>query len=332
MTRRIARRYDVTAVRYAIPVLFLIPYLCPAQSQIVQAAKSPDTLARFLESHHEIDWAGLRRSLGLPKSQYWMAPCGGGFWAADRQCTVEVQQIERPRQVILIIRGDIVAVSAEYLRFVWDAKGGWHFAGEYNADQMYSNRGVYHFLEFGERVFLAVSSDHSQNGFATQQVMEDWFDLSQPGFAPVFSITLDGSNGRFGFGLSREIHASCGFNRAPGVETIEVDLRVTYGEYGTSNDESYVGIYERRTNEAKFTIRRAYEGQDRKPFPPADFVDLDDPFSGIVNEKLLVYSLPSLREIASGTDDDAKSWLRLVLDHIKDTPEKRILLSVMKSH
>jgi hypothetical protein len=41
-----------------------------------------------------------------------------------------------------------------------------------------------------------ISSDHSQNGMAAQQVLEDLFDLTQPDFDPVLSVTVAGSEYR----------------------------------------------------------------------------------------------------------------------------------------
>jgi hypothetical protein len=34
-------------------------------------------------------------------------------------------------------------------------------------------------------------------------------------------------------------------------------------------------------------------------------------------------------KIATGTDPDARQWLQSVLDHAKDTPEKRALLELL---
>jgi len=86
-------------------------------------------------------------------------------------------------------------------------------------------------------------------------------------------------------------------------------------------------VYERRTNEKTFTVRSAYSGADRRTtISTRDFEELADPFSGLSNEKLLIYALPGLQKIAAGSDPEAKEWLHSILDKAKDTPEKRALL------
>jgi len=94
-----------------------------------------------------------------------------------------------PDQAILIIRGGALSYTLEYLRYLKDPKSGWRFAGENNAFQR--NSPSHHKVtRIYNKPFLTISSDHFQNGVATQQVLEDWFDLTMPDFEPVFSATL----------------------------------------------------------------------------------------------------------------------------------------------
>jgi hypothetical protein len=173
--------------RLAVALVFSA--LCHAQpatpsDEIAVAVKSPETLAGYLESHRTIDWKFLRKTLGLKESEYWIAPCGSDVPAAEAPCSAELAAVLNPGQTIVIVRGGNISYTVEYLRYLQDAKGGWQFAGENSAIQR--NSPSHHkFTRFGNKPFLAISSDHSQNGAATQQILEEWFDLTQPDFEPV---------------------------------------------------------------------------------------------------------------------------------------------------
>jgi hypothetical protein len=47
------------------------------------------------------------------------------------------------------------------------------------------------------------------------------------------------------------------------------------------------------------------------------------------NERLVYYAFPQLKKVASGTDEEAKEWLRLILSQAGDTPEKRALTDLL---
>ena len=296
------------------------------------AVKSPRTLARYVESHSAIDWTILRNALGLKQSEYWLAPCGSNFPVAEAPCSAELAMVLHPDQTIVVIRGGFLAYTVEYLRYLQDPKSGWQFEGEYSAYQKHSPS-HHKFMRPWGKPFLTISSDHSQNGMATQQVLEDWFDLTQPDFKPVLSITVDGSESRFNIGVWRTMHATFSLSQPGGIETVSLILDVHFEGIGLNQQDSYVGVYERRAGEKKFTLRNAYSGPGRRtPMATTDFEELADPFSGVSNEELLAYALPGLQKIAAGSDSDAKDWLRSVLNHAGDTPEKRLLLGLLAKH
>src|ERR1035438_10383772 len=74
-------------------------------AEIAATAKSPVALARYVESHKTVDWKALRSTLGLKESQYWLAPCGSNFPAAEAPCSAETVTVANPEQAIVIIRG-----------------------------------------------------------------------------------------------------------------------------------------------------------------------------------------------------------------------------------
>lgn len=208
--------------------------------------------------------------------------------------------------------------------------GAWRFAGEASAIQR-NGPSHYELRHFGIKPFFTITSDRSQNGVAVQQVLQNWFDLTQPGFAPVFSITLRGSESRFGFGVGRTIEAAPALAESRGIETFQVALSIRFKGPGLNEPASYTGVYERRDGAPKFALRDAYsETPHRAPMPKEDFAELADPFSGISNEKLLSYALPGLKKIANGPDGDAKEWLRSILRNTNDTVPKRLLTDLLR--
>ena len=271
----------------------------------------------------------MRNVLGLKDSEYWFAPCGDSAPVNDAPCSAEITTVANPEQAIVIIRGGDASYTVEYLRYLQDPKGGWRFAGE-NTAPTRNGPSNHEVMLVAEKPFLKISSNHSQIGFSVSQELEDWFDLTQPGLEPVFSFTADGGENRFSVGVGRDIHAQCSLSQASGLERIDLILNVNFNGPGLDLDAMYLGIYDRRSDEKKFVLRNAYSGLDRRTMMSTkDFKELADPFSGLPNEKLLAYALPGLRKIAMGSDPEARAWLQSILEHAKDTPEKRMLIDFL---
>jgi hypothetical protein len=119
-------------------------------------------------------------------------------------------------------------------------------------------------------------------------------------------------------------------SQTAGLERINVILFVHFTAVGLDFPAQYNAVYDRPQGQKKFTLRSAGTGLGFGPaMPTKDFEELANPFQLPSVEKLLVYTLPGLREIASGSNADARKWLQSVLDHAKDTPEKRTLLELL---
>jgi hypothetical protein len=93
----------------------------------------------------------------------------------------------------------------------------------------------------------------------------------------------------------------------------------------------YVGTYTRSRN-SKFSLQTVRTNDRLPAISNSDFEKLSQIDSDLTNERLIVCTLPRLREIAGGGDKDAKDWLKAMLDHCKDTPEKRTLLDLLSKH
>jgi hypothetical protein len=300
------------------------------EPDISLAVKSPLTLARYVETHSTVDWKILRSGLNIKDSQGWFAPCGGNAPANEAQCSAETVTVTHPDQAIVIIRGGKFSFTDEYLRYLRDPSGNWKFAGENSAFKRFgpSNHAL---IRLGTKPFFKISSNHSQNGVAIQQEIEDWFDLTLSDFEPVFSFTSEGGAGGFAFTIARIMKAQSNFTQAAGLERIDTTLSVRFeGTPGLDFQSIYVGVYERHANEKKFTLRSAYLGMDRHmKIPTKDFQDLADPFANRTNETFMVYALPGLKKIAAGTNSDDRAWLRDFLDHSLETPEKHALTELL---
>jgi hypothetical protein len=300
------------------------------EAEIALAAKSPLTLARYVELHSTVDWKALRSALNLKEEQNWFAPCGGNAPANEARCSAETVTAANPDQTIVIIRGGDFSFTDEYLRYLRGPNRDWKFAGENSA---YKRNGPsnHALVRLGTKPFLKISSNHSQNGAGIQQEGEDWFDLTLADFEPVFSFTPDGSAGGFEFTIPRAMKAQSNFSQAAGLERIDTTLNVRFeGTPGLDLQGIYVGVFERHANEKKFTLRAAYSGLDRHTtIPTKDFEDLANPFTNPAKETFMVYALPGLKKIAAGSNADDRGWLRDFLDHAKDTPEKRMLLELL---
>lgn len=184
-------------------------------------------------------------------------------------------------------------------------------------------------IRVGGKPFLKISSNHSQIGEGITQEDEDWFDLTQQDFEPVFSFVSEGGETRWSMGVGRSITAQCSLSQASGLERIDLMLSVHFEGPGLDLEKMYLGVYERPAAAKKFTLRSAYVGLDRREtISTKDFEELAE-LDALSNEKLLAYALPGLEKVASGSDPEARQWLQSILDHAKDTPEKRTLLKLL---
>jgi hypothetical protein len=183
--------------------------------------------------------------------------------------------------------------------------------------------------------FLRISGQGA-SGSDVDSEIETWFDLTQTGFEPVFRYTVQGSENRMGVGVSRRIRATAWSDFDTNAETIRLNLEVRYSSsYDTDlGFAEYEATYQRRANQSKFSLQKVTQSAPNEPaISSKDFEDLanidfgDPPVPS--NERLLAYTLPRLKQIASSKDEQDRGWLRSVLGFCKDTPERRTLLELL---
>ena len=157
--------------------------------------------------------------------------------------------------------------------------------------------------------------------------MEDWLDLSGSNFVPVFSCAVRGSENGLGAGISRDIEAAAD---AISPTEIKLDLTVNLSDSVLGLDLGlfeFVGYYGPAPG-GVFALKRASSGYPSSPISERDF-DAFARVGGAPWEQEIKYALPRLKEIAAGRNDEARQWLRRMLDRTGDTPEKRALLELL---
>jgi hypothetical protein len=206
---------------------------------------------------------------------------------------------------------------------------GWRRAGAYSALIRYYPR-RHQLTRIGGKLFLRIASQGISGSDASEE-LEEWIDLTQSDFKPVFAFSPQGHQNRSGFGISRTIHASARPRVIGPVETIVVNLEVRYSGLQVDLGRSdFSATYERRPQQKNFMLREVRSGPARtSKMPNKEYESLVDLDEGTTNERLLVYALPGLKKVASGTNQDGKNWLGLILTNCKDTPEKKLLLGLL---
>ncbi len=282
-----------------------------AQSELAQAVKNPYELARYLNSHEAVDWKQVWRLLGAEPAD---PNCERLGCAVDGVITIPM-----PSQAILVIDG---APGQSFLRF-FEEKGGWRYAGTQFTDKA---RG-YGVDRSGSGPLLRVENQCvSGSGWYAECVT--LYDPSATDFEPFFRFTSYGWAIGYGATVSRTIYGRVEIDQ----DRIVLDSRVNYSinEELDLGSAEYRATYSRVPREKRFSISKIEPGLGSPPISAAEFDDLanlieDKP----ANDRLIVYTLTRLKEIASGSNPEAKDWLRSVLMSTKDTPEKQLLQSML---
>lgn len=286
--------------------------------EILQAARSPYELARYVDTHVGFEWKPLWERFKL---QAPLLPC-----SQAGECSTELITVLDPPQTILVI--DTPWDTEAYFRYLGSERDGWKVAGAFSGfTTNYPRR--HEITRIGRRPFLRISQQGSSGSDVSSEI-EQWFDLADQEFVPAFSFTPQGHEHRMGFGVSRKLHAVVSAGAA---ETMRVLVTVRYMSYEDSNElgrTEFAATYARRAGQKRFTLREVTREPSGIPVPTERFeklVDLDE--GGASNELLISEALPGLKKVASGDNADARGWLRSMLSNVKDTPEKRELVKLL---
>ena len=301
-------------------------------AELARASKSPYDLARYIDAHTGFSWEPLWQALGIGDSDArYLFPC-----EKRTDCTSELITFLDPDQTIVHIQAGVTWDT--YLRYLGTPAAGWRFAGAYTPTFRYFPR-RHETLRLGKKPFLRVSTQ-GVNGSDVGSEIENWFDLTEPDFKPVFSFSpqgwgLDHMEGPPVIVLN---HRYTGFvtvdEDEPG-EAIRLSIEISFqakddsSEYGLGST-NYVGVYRRDPGQKKFTLRSAYPLLDEHaPIPNQRFERLVGRIS-FKDEEVLIYMLDRFKRIASGPATPEKRWLTKFVAGCKDTPEKRALQTLLR--
>jgi hypothetical protein len=311
--------------------LALLPFLpqdtrLSQNDELVRAAKNPYDLARFIDSHLAFDWEVLWKALGT-KGEF-IQPCGR-LSDGKKGCSTELITVLNPDQEILLVEAG-AAPADIYIRFLKEKNGAWRFSGIQGAE--IRNHPRRHEVDRSTGTpFLRISSQ-GVRGSGIDSEVEAWFDLTQTGFDPAFSFTVQGYVGWPNFGVGRKVS---GYIQA-GTNTINVMLQVKFSGADADGEldlgeASYSGVYSRLGPNQRFRVRDASAGrQPGSKISPADFEALADITSDISEEDIIRLDMTALTELASGKDISAKNRLAKLLSQLDDTPEVLKLKALLR--
>lgn len=184
--------------------------------EIVEAARSPFALKRYVNTHEGFDWEPLWKSLPGPKGGF-LPLCGRG------DCVAETVVIAAPNQVFVMLESRGSALRA-YLRYMPAPNATWKCTGVYFPYAKYFD--LSHRLAFGgETPFLMITSQ-GISGSGVSSKLENWFDLTRAEFQPVFGYVVEGHYSRTQPWLVRKVKGSAHF-RAKGVIEVDHSLAIT---------------------------------------------------------------------------------------------------------
>ena len=277
-----------------LPALLLLSSLALAQNKqapdIVRAAQSPFDLARFIDSHSEFDWVPLWKALG--EKHAFTARCD-----STTGCLTELITVLKPRQTILAVETPLDTV---YFRYFGSESEGWRRAGLYFAPIKYSSE------------------------------LEEWLDLTEQDFIPVFSFTTQGHESRMGVRIGRDLTASAHPWINAGIETIDLILSVKYSGLDSDlGNANYTATYQRLPGHKEFVLLSVKPSLGAVAIPANAFEDFASMSEDVTDEQLLAYALPGLKEAAIGKNTEVKEWMREMLGHCKDTQAKQLLLKLL---
>jgi hypothetical protein len=160
-----------------------------AHEELANAARNPYELARYIDSHAGFEWAPLWKALRVTNPPI-MPKCEPKPFSSS--CPVDLITVLKPSQVIVAVQS---WPEDAYLRFLRDASG-WRYAGSYEAFKK-NFAGRHEVSRIAGKPFLRVSCQGA-SGSNWDSEYEQWLDLTQPDFEPVFGFTVQGSEGHMG--------------------------------------------------------------------------------------------------------------------------------------
>ncbi len=314
-------------------LIFLPPVVAAdIETQLSDAAGSPQAIQRFVQDHPRFDWTPLWKALGIPDLK--VPPCEE-VWAWHI-CSAELIDVLDPQQtIVLLTRGD--SNLEVFLRYLDQSEllnaPRWRFAGYFKSFARYFP--VRHrVVSFGGAPFLAVTGQ-SASGVGISREVETWMDLRRPDLQPVFSYATEAHYLSTADGyVSREFHGTVTTLKNKPVESITLFYQMKFT--GESIDSGTLNLGS-RTDTVVFT-KQADDtftvNNELSTVTASDFDKLygmqGDAFSC---DDLVHYDFASLSETftMSANSNDRKRLIAYLNGWCSDTPNKRKLNILLRS-
>lgn len=184
--------------------------------EIVEAARSPFALKRYVNTHEGFDWEPLWK--GIPSfGEAFLPRCDQG------DCAAETIVIAAPNQVFVMLEDRGSSMRA-YLRYMQAPNATWKCTGAYFPLAKYFE--LSHRLALGDgKPFLMITSQ-GISGSGVSSKLENWFDPTRAEFQPVFGYVVEGHYSRTRPWLVRKVEG-CAHFRAKGVIKVDHSLTIT---------------------------------------------------------------------------------------------------------
>ena len=296
---------------------FVIPLVCQSAclGQLLEAAKDPSTMARFLESGTPFAWEELSQAKHID--------FGAGLICGRKEfnCTTELIGVVNPDQTILLAKG---LFGDLYLRYKRDLKGTWMLTGATSVEiRNYPRR---HEIERAGGVPFLKISGQGYRGSDIDSEVEVWFDLSSANFKSIFSFSPQGASD---FPAARLGRRYTGIASLTGRDSIAVTYDVVF--YGGHEDQvlgtlTFKVRYRRVGGAGEFQpvetlLDGKTSGQAWRELDSILTLDGDEKHPEPTPEDLVGYDFAGLKAVVQGQDFEAKTWLREFLAGVKGTPE-----------
>ena len=285
--------------------------LTPAQD-FATAVRSPHTLAKYVEAHNDFAWDEMAKALGITDDRIYLQEC--------HPCTARLIEVTSPAQAIVVLANEGTGLRV-LLRYDRTTRNTWKFTDAWSPFAKFDNQQSLRHV--GRKSFL-VNSGAGSLGTGFEATYEDWFDLIQPAFAPVFSF-IPKSHILFTSPVVGRIATAriSGISTTPG-EKITVEYSV---DFVTNADQLL--LFRRK---AKGIFVRGADGKFALDLTRSTVrnAELQDFFEAREDEAswadhFLKFNKAELTGIARGTNTEKRTWLIAWLKTAPDTPESRDL-------
>jgi hypothetical protein len=289
--------------------------------ELIAAAASPYSLAKYVETHSDFDDDSLWKRL-TPGLKEWSLPRCDDFFRGIAPCSCELITVVDPFQVIAVVESKFSKFQT-ILKYQRDATDSWRITGVYDPYVKYF-KSEHTVLRFGEKPFLVVTGQ-GMAGTGLSSTIDYWIDLTQEDLDPDFSFTSKGHYSPQPDGIQAEVMGLVSALESGPKERITVSFDIDFQAIQRGEKIADLGrrddtvVYE-RTSDGYFDIV--------PPASTASSADVDMFYEGLADSDTDVtpadfvrFNLKGLTRVARTGSAEARAWLSSYLTLCPGTPE-----------